>query len=129
VRRRSKSLLLVLLTVIAGCQGVQVFARFDGELAGTLDRRPGEYGCLFLKADDGYIYDFVFLQASGVFEQNGVVIDGSSASVAKPGDRVVVSGEIVHYSKEGPTIASPFGNSPAGCLPWSVQVESISVTR
>lgn len=123
-----RGLLAILIVVTVGCQGVQVFTRFDGELEGTLDRRPGEYGCLFLKADDGYIYDFVFLQASGVFEQNGVVIGGAGASVAKPGDRVTVSGEIVHYGKDGPIIASPFGNSPIGCLSWSVQVKSIAVT-
>jgi hypothetical protein len=124
---RVVSSLLCALVVAIGCGAPEVFARYEGSLQGTIDRRPGVYGCLFLKADDGYVYDFHFLEASSVFEENGLVIDRARATVAKPGDRVEVTGEVVHYSREGPTVASPVGRGPAGCLSWSIEVQSIVV--
>lgn len=116
---------MLALLLVVGCQGADGFARFHGELEGTVERQDGMYGCLYLKADDGYIYDFHFLQASEVFEQAGVVIDLNGATVLSPGDRVEVSGEIVHHSIQGPTVAAPVAG-PAGCLSWVIEVEAIA---
>lgn len=122
--------LVLAAAVCLGCGGVTVYEQYEGSLEGTLARVDLPGGCLYLEADDGYEYHLSFANDADqtTDRERGVIVDrATDAPFAEPGDRVKVTGEILHYAEDGERTASLTAASYAGCRSWLIVADSIEV--